>query len=82
VTTEGDNYGQMYFLSDRMMNNLDIMEDDGRNRPELMMIRNWIESPLGTAVASATIASGIALLVALFISSVPWPSVEGRCPHS
>ncbi|ELZ37987.1 ArsR family transcriptional regulator [Halorubrum distributum JCM 10247] len=27
VTTEGDNYGQMYFLSDRMMNNLDIMED-------------------------------------------------------
>lgn len=27
VTTEGDNYGQMYFLSDRMINNLDIMEE-------------------------------------------------------
>jgi len=27
VTTEGDNYGQMCFLSDRMMNNPDIMED-------------------------------------------------------
>jgi len=30
------------------------------------MIRNWIKSPLGTTVASATVASGIALLVALF----------------
>jgi len=35
-----------------------------------MMIRNWIKGPLGTTVASATAASGIALLVALF-TSVP-----------
>jgi DNA-binding transcriptional ArsR family regulator len=27
VTTEGDNYGQLYFLSDRMTANLDILED-------------------------------------------------------
>jgi DNA-binding transcriptional ArsR family regulator len=27
VTTEGDDYGQMYFLSDRMLNNLDILEE-------------------------------------------------------
>ena len=27
VTTEGDTYGQMYFLSDRMTKNLDILED-------------------------------------------------------
>jgi len=32
------------------------------------MIRNWIESPLGMTVVSATIASSIALLVALFTS--------------
>ena len=27
VTTEGGNYGQLYFLSDRMTANLDIMEN-------------------------------------------------------
>lgn len=27
VTTEGDNYGKMYFLSDRMQRNLDILEE-------------------------------------------------------
>jgi len=27
VTTQGDNYGQMYFLSDRLKNNLDILEE-------------------------------------------------------
>lgn len=27
VTTQGDNYGQMYFLSDRMKQNLDILEE-------------------------------------------------------
>lgn len=27
VTTQGDNYGQMYFLSDRMEQNLDILEE-------------------------------------------------------
>jgi DNA-binding transcriptional ArsR family regulator len=26
VTTEGDDYGQLYFLSDRMTRNLDILE--------------------------------------------------------
>ena len=26
VTTEGDGYGQLYFLSDRMTRNLDILE--------------------------------------------------------
>ena len=32
------------------------------------MIRNWIESPLGTTVASAIIAAGIALVVTLSTS--------------
>ena len=27
VTTEGDNYGKMYFLTDRMVDNLDILEE-------------------------------------------------------
>ena len=27
VTTAGDNYGQMYFLSNRMTSNLDILDD-------------------------------------------------------
>ena len=27
VTTAGSNYGQLYFLTDGMMHNLDIMED-------------------------------------------------------
>ena len=27
VTTEGDNYGKMYFLTDRMTQNLDILEE-------------------------------------------------------
>ena len=27
VTTQGANYGQMYFLSDRLQNNLDILEE-------------------------------------------------------
>lgn len=27
VTTQGDNYGQLYFLSDRMKENLDILEE-------------------------------------------------------
>jgi DNA-binding transcriptional ArsR family regulator len=27
VTTQGDGYGQMYFLTDRMKKNLDILED-------------------------------------------------------
>jgi DNA-binding transcriptional ArsR family regulator len=27
VTTEGDGYGQMYFLTDRMSNNLDVLEE-------------------------------------------------------
>ena len=27
VTTEGDNYGQLYFLSERMKRNLDILQD-------------------------------------------------------
>lgn len=27
VVTEGDNYGKMYFLSDRMEQNLDILEE-------------------------------------------------------
>lgn len=32
------------------------------------MIRNWIESPLGTTVVSATVAGAVALVVALFTS--------------
>lgn len=27
VTTQGDNYGQMYFVSDRMKQNFDILEE-------------------------------------------------------
>jgi len=27
VTTTGDDYGKMYFLTDRMSNNLDILDD-------------------------------------------------------
>ncbi|WP_435068239.1 ArsR/SmtB family transcription factor [Haloplanus sp. C73] len=27
VTTQGDNYGKMYFLTDQMTNNLDILEE-------------------------------------------------------
>lgn len=27
VTTQGDNYGQLYFLSDRMEENLDVLEE-------------------------------------------------------
>lgn len=27
VTTQGDNYGQMYFVSDRMEQNFDILEE-------------------------------------------------------
>lgn len=27
VTTQGDDYGKLYFLSDRMTNNLDILEE-------------------------------------------------------
>lgn len=27
VTTQGDDYGKMYFLSDRMTRNLDILEE-------------------------------------------------------
>ena len=27
VTTQGDNYGKMYFLTDRMTENLDILEE-------------------------------------------------------
>ncbi|SFR61737.1 regulatory protein, arsR family [Halogeometricum rufum] len=27
VTTEGDNYGQLYFLSERMTDNLDILQE-------------------------------------------------------
>jgi len=27
VTTQGDNYGKMYFLSDRMRRNTDILDD-------------------------------------------------------
>mgnify|MGYP006308268981 FL=1 len=35
-----------------------------------MMIRNWVESPLGTTVASAVVAGGIALVFTLS-ASVP-----------
>ncbi|MFD1643573.1 ArsR/SmtB family transcription factor [Halohasta litorea] len=27
VTTQGDDYGKLYFLTDRMMNNLDILKE-------------------------------------------------------
>lgn len=27
VTTQGDDYGKLYFLTDRMTNNLDILEE-------------------------------------------------------